>query len=476
MNLRKKIINGRTLRSKVTKVLMKDDKVSPDSTFGNGIQQLLYASLNKKHGSNDFVIEPQNKPVISTNNKNLIDYYRSRKGFIWGSSGTIGSDSEIQEQYSKYGFDFSKEEPHQKNQVIFNTPIIETDENAQFNKLISLLTSDANYKYAPPNIVFCKDINTATRLFKELEKHNPKNVPMQLYTGLGKEEDYIKNAGQPGMITITTSALGRNTNIHYDQARGLRVWHTFVDSIRGMGQKSGRTGRQGSAGEVNFVFNAQELGGKTVLQTQVEIDQFVARERCVNEELYNVLGYLLTKIDIVPEDQFIKGKSTFLRESWARFSIDTEYRYRESRREDHYDKETFIKKTLASFNSILNTAVKGPIEEVTFETLSETIEQKYTEKEKYKVWEEGVKIKNCTPPITIAYHLISFAEDELHSKETRKAIKTKLKQIFKKMRKNSFVAEQNEYLTYLISHPTTQEMVVEAHKEFLNPAFKTFFA
>lgn len=75
----KKTMNGTELRSKV---LMKDDKVSPDSTFGNGIQQLLYARLNKERECSDFVIEPQNKTIISTNNTNLIDYYRARKGFI----------------------------------------------------------------------------------------------------------------------------------------------------------------------------------------------------------------------------------------------------------------------------------------------------------------------------------------------------------------------------------------------------------
>ena len=34
-------------------------------------------------------------------------------------------------------------------------------------------------------------------------------------------------------------------------------------------------------------------------------------------------------------------------------------------------------------------------------------------------------------------------------------------------RKSTFAADNNEYLAYLVSHPTTQEVIVEAHKEFL---------
>jgi hypothetical protein len=41
-------------------------KVNPDSIFGNGIQQLLYAYKNKKCGRTDFVIEPQNRTIISS--------------------------------------------------------------------------------------------------------------------------------------------------------------------------------------------------------------------------------------------------------------------------------------------------------------------------------------------------------------------------------------------------------------------------
>jgi len=445
--------------------------VSPDSTFGNGIQQLLCARLNTERGGNDFLIEPQNKTIISSNNKNLIDYYRSRKGFIWGSSGTVGSGAEIQEQYSKYGFDFSKGEPHQKNQVKYNEPIIEADENAQFNQLISILTEQAAHESGLPSLVFCRNINTATRLFNKLKALNSNNESLQLYTGLGKEEDYIKNAGKRGMITITTSALGRNTNINYDRDKGLRVWHTFVDSIRGMGQKSGRTGRQGSTGEVSFIFNAQELGKKSIEQIQDQIDKFMELERSDNEALYNVLGYLLTKLDSLREEQFLKGKLAFLRDSWAKFSTDTETLFKKSRSEGVYDQVIFIETTLAKFNSILNAALNTSIKEITLNDLSQIIDQRHPEKIKYKPYKKDIKLRDCTPPVTIAYHLLQFAYEDKQPEKTKKAVKEKISQIFERMQKNMFPTDNskhlNEYLQFLISNPTTQEVIVDAHKEFL---------
>src|SRR5690606_17278745 len=45
----RKIKKGIRQRSKAVKILMNDGKVSPDSVFGNGIQQLLYARLNTQN-------------------------------------------------------------------------------------------------------------------------------------------------------------------------------------------------------------------------------------------------------------------------------------------------------------------------------------------------------------------------------------------------------------------------------------------
>ena len=463
----KKTINGVELRSRVVKILMHDGNVSADSTFGNGMQQLLYARLNKERGSADFVIEPQNKTILSANNKNLMDYYLAKKGFIWGSSGTVGSPAEIEEQHAKYGFEFGKAEPHQKNKVKFNTPEFFADEEAQFKALIRQLTRSNPSDNRSPSIVFCKDINTATKLFNRLKQNNGKGFPLQLYTGLGREEQFINNAKKPGMITIT-SALGRNTDIHYNKIHGLHVWHTYVDSIRGTGQKSGRTGRQGSAGEVHYLFNSKELGSKSVAQIRAQIDANAARERSINEELYNVLGYLLRQIDAIPVEHFTQGKNAFLRESWSQFSTTIETRFQESRREAAYNKDEFVQETLADFNHMMNVALNVPVAEMPLSSVLRVLEQKQPMKTTYRPFTEAVKIRDCTPPIAIAYHLLQVHETDATPEETKQGIKAKLSKLFAQLGRNNFTAESTNYLRYLVANPSTKAVIVAAHKEFLS--------
>ncbi|WED43646.1 hypothetical protein [Legionella cardiaca] len=463
----KRVVGGIEFRSKVAKILMTDDKVSPDSTFGNGMQQLLYARLNKERNSTDFVIEPQTRTIISTNNKNLLTYYRSKQGFIWGSSGTVGSKAEIQEQYKKYGFEFSKNEPHQEKRVKFNKPEVLLNEAEQFKKLIERLTVNEPHGKSAPSIVFCRDINTATRLFNALASQNPKQFPVQLYTGLGKEEDYIKKAGQSGMITITTSALGRNTDIPYNKEIGLHVWHTFIDSTRGSGQKSGRTGRQGSEGEVDFILNKEELGDRSIEEITDEIEALSAAERSFNEDYYDVLGYLLAQVECIPTDHFTHGKTAFFQNVWAKFSLDSETKFRADNRNNTYQKELFRKMIVAAFNDMMKTAVNPLPQEVSAEELNQLLSQEYAEKETYVVSAREVKLADCTPPVTIAYHLLGFQDhDETDPEERKKEIREKLEQLFVNIKTGS-VNEYSNYLRYLASTPTTKERVVTVHKEFL---------
>ncbi len=463
----KKIINGTEFHSKVVKVLMKNGKVSSDSTFGNGIQQLLCARLNVQRGRENFIIEPQNNTIISTNNKNFIDYYRTREGFIWGSSGTVGSRIEILEQYRKYGFEFSKTEPHQKNRVKFNKPIIAKDESSQFNKLIELLTAQETKYSTSPSIVFCKDINTAIRLYDALEEENTKHHPIQLYTGLGKEEDYITQASQPGMITVTTSALGRNTDIHYDRTQCLTVWHTFIDSTRGSGQKSGRTGRQGSAGEVNYVLNAKELGEITIEQIQLEYDELATCERNASEMLYNLLGYLLAEVDKLPDEQFSNGKTSFLRESWSVFSEKIESRFREIHNNTTYNNDEFTKETVACFNLMMKEALDEPVIVVKAEAIGKRLMHHYIQKQAYKPNAVPVKLSDCTPPFAIAYHMLGLNLVNEFSQDLQCEVNDQLTKLFDGISNGDFISSNRDYLQYLVASPETHSIIVDMHKDFV---------
>jgi len=318
-------------------------------------------------------------------------------------------------------------------------------------------------------LVFCKDIETATHLFAQLNANNPRKFFTQLYTGLGKEEDFINHASTPGMITITTSALGRNTDILYDKIAGLQVWHTFVDSPRGTEQKSGRTGRQGSIGEISFVLNKQDFNGRTIEEIKSQADEFAARERNINETLYNVLGNLLVIIDNLPPEQFSQAgnnssanaaKAAFFKKFWPRFGADTEKRYRDYMRNNMM--KNFSQDTLRSFEKMMGEAkIKHqPIQACYLEA------PVYPERRKYQPYSAEVKLADCTPAFTVAYHC-SYQEKNENEQLHATNIKEQLRQLFDHLSNSNFVVKHTQYLQYLLSNPITHAAIVAIHKEFL---------
>ena len=77
----------------------------------------LHARLNKQYadeidqykndpesGRPPFVIDPEISTVTSISSKNFINHYQENNGFVWGMTGTIGSELERDELHDKYRF------------------------------------------------------------------------------------------------------------------------------------------------------------------------------------------------------------------------------------------------------------------------------------------------------------------------------------------------------------------------------------
>jgi hypothetical protein len=115
------------------------------------------------------------------------------------------------------------------------------------------------------------------------------------------------------------------------------------------------------------------------------------------------LGYCLAQIDSLPNEQFNKGKAAFYREDWAEFSTKTEALFRESHRNVVYDKEGFLQKTLASFNQLMQVALKVHVAPFTLAALKETIEEEHLDKPTYIPHPGNVKLTDCSSPAVLAY-------------------------------------------------------------------------
>lgn len=449
-----KIINNVLRETRSAKILMKDGKISPDTQYGNGMQQLLYAKLNKKLGEASFVIEPESQTIISLNNKNMIDHYRSKNGYIWGSSGTVGGDVEIDTQYRKYGFEFSKVEPHQRKIVKMHNALIEDDETKQFKQIAKQLKSKKWFtKYQPPCLVFFKDINSANRFHEYLTKHHPK-LPLQLFMGLGDEEKTIRDAAKPGMITITTPALGRNTDVPYDKSVGMKVIQTFIGSAREEMQRSGRTGRQGSKGDVHYILNKQDVKGKSKSEIQAQLDAKAEKERRFNEDLYNILGALLVYVG--------KADKPFFRVKWALFSENVETQYREERLNNSYKPEEFLQKVVNQFNQISE-------KKISIEQLKDFTAEDYVD---YQPYTKPVKIKECIPADIIAYQFVNSTLTNEMPSYSKDEVKAKLEKLFSAVNKKNYAVVNNDYIAYLNTGQTSMAVIKEAHKEFLSDYLK----
>ena len=469
----KKVINGVMTTTHTVKILQKDGKVSPDTTYGNGVQQLLCAWLNYLEGQNPadqrryFAIEMESKTITSTINKNLIEYHQAHNGFIWGSSGTVGSNFEIQEQFKKYGFRFAQIPPHQANIVKIHQPKIFKDEEKQFaaiiNKSLKLRARNKNHV----SLVFCKDIPTAQRLNKAYEA---KAGARRLYEGHGNEAEAVENAGRPGMITITTSALGRNTNILYNRKLGMSVFESYPDSDCGSGQKGGRTGREGSPGDIYKQFNAQDMNGQTPKQVAAAIDAKSAAERNFNEDLYNILGYLLAATDQLGNDDFHqRTKKEFFRENWAQFTDDIELAYRESRLNNSYIHESFVNETIRLFNQMLASVLKkNHIVTVDASLVYRHLTRKVASPALYEIDTKPVKIADCTPSVFIAYSFYPDQTAPAIKSIDKTEIKSRLKKLFQALAKGKKPATNYDYFNYLNANTESMTLIREAHKEFLD--------
>lgn len=448
-----KLINGVVRQTRSAKILMKDGKVSTDSQYGNGMQQLLYSKLNKIYGDEAFIIEPESKTIISSNNRNMIDYYRSKKGFIWGSSGTVGWGKEIDLQYQKYGFEFSKVEPHQSTKITLNKPIILSSEIAQFKKIIRQLQPGKTSKqYKKPNVVFFKDIETATRFHAYL-KDQYKTQAMQLYTGLGHEEQIIRDAAQSGMITITTPALGRNTDIDYDKSVGMDVIITFVASARVDRQMGGRTGRQGSKGHVIHMLNQADLGKKTIDEVRAQLDEKAEIERQFNEELYDTLGGLLRHLG--------KADKAFFKEHWSEFSEQVESRYRTEKQDGTYRRDQFLQDIVAKFNALTS-------KQVLVDELKQTMHQHHEINEKDALDKKNVVLADCISPDIMAYHFVNPTMQDNVAVYLKDDVKAKLTTLFAAVNTPSYVTLNNDYIAYLNRSGASKAVIKEAHQAFLS--------
>ncbi|MFA5959745.1 MAG: hypothetical protein WC785_04445 [Tatlockia sp.] len=445
----------------VIQLLMEDKKVNPVAVFGNGLQQLLQDRLKIE-------ITPETKTIISKANRNVLDRCLARTGRIWGSSGTVGSEEEIQEQFEKYGFAFSKIEPHHKKHTNTLSLKLLPNKKAHWAHLMDQVSLRFKDKNRAPLLIFCKSIDEVNALYAFLHAKFPEET-LQYFTGKEEETAVIKAAATPGMVTITTAAIGRNTDVPYNKKEGMDVCLTFVSSTRLERQMSGRTNRQGSKGEIFYILNQEDQQVSNEAQKQQlqkKLDEIARTRREFNEGFYRLIGPLLTHVEQLPKEDFVTiTKQQLFNTKWSAFSESQESTYREAKLANTYNEATFIQQMKEALAEHLTEAIPS----YRLDEMPNLTTPYHPLPEKYASLDKPVLINECIPPIVIAHELFyeTRANNNPVTAKDKKELFSVLRTLFHDAKANNFIEKNHAFLSYLAQKQFNETELKAIYRTFL---------
>jgi len=333
------------------------------ATLSDGVQQSLHARLEKERKKSTpelpaFSCDNEIDRIDSQNTKS----YFSKFGRTIGTTGTPGSKAELQDAKKTYHFkNLFAIPPRQKSKLrILETLFCDEKSSFFFQKKTQtdalLRTLKAHRKQ--PTLITCKDINTAETFRKNLVKKFGDTKVQVIHAKNADDLDFfeeaVKNAAEPGMITIVTPLAGRGVDIKtkpYKEnpqhskaqkkleilAENLLVIETSIERYRGRQQIQGRTARDGKTGTTIGIFNLSDLAMvsgkdtkklsrnekfKLIDDVMVRLDEDAAKERALKTHIkdivflyQNTFDALLQKAPLEAKKNIIAMKKEFMIEA-----------------------------------------------------------------------------------------------------------------------------------------------------------------
>jgi len=222
-------------------------RVMPGRRYSDGLHQALEAKEKVK-------IENENQTLASITFQNYFRMYSK----LAGMTGT--ADTEATEFKKIYNLDVLV--------IPTNMPMIRTDhsdiiyktEMEKFNAVISEIKE--LHKETRPVLVGTISIEKSEQLSKYLSRTGIKHHVLNAKNH-EKEAEIVAQAGQPGMVTISTNMAGRGTDIRLGEGvaelGGLHILGTERHESRRIdNQLRGRSGRQGDMGSSRFYLSLED--------------------------------------------------------------------------------------------------------------------------------------------------------------------------------------------------------------------------
>ncbi|MDX9816927.1 MAG: preprotein translocase subunit SecA, partial [Smithellaceae bacterium] len=222
-------------------------RVMPGRRYSDGLHQALEAKERVK-------IERENQTLASITFQNYFRMYKK----LAGMTGT--ADTEAEEFKKIYNLDVVV--------VPTNMPMIREDHNdliykTEKEKIKAVIEEvKALNKQKRPVLIGTISIEKSELLSKYLTRAGIKHHVLNAKNH-EKEAEIVAQAGQPGMVTISTNMAGRGTDIRLGEgvaeAGGLHILGTERHESRRIdNQLRGRSGRQGDAGSSRFYLSLED--------------------------------------------------------------------------------------------------------------------------------------------------------------------------------------------------------------------------
>ncbi len=252
-------------------------RVLPGRRFSDGVHQAIEAKEKVK-------VKEADRTAASITFQNFFPLYEK----LSGMSGTV---MRARDEFNQvYKLDVI--------QIPTNRPLARIEHNDLFfktqkGKFMGLLKKVRHiHQKGQPLLVGARNVETAHAVAEMFENEG---LPFQLLTASDHkaEAEKIAKAGAEGMITIATNMAGRGTDIMLgpgvEKLGGLFVIGTERHESRRIDdQLAGRSGRQGEAGESEFLISMEDeimmlFGSQSIIDAMEEYD--------------------------IPEDEYISGPS-----------------------------------------------------------------------------------------------------------------------------------------------------------------------
>ncbi|XP_035798188.1 uncharacterized protein LOC118469439 [Amphiprion ocellaris] len=278
--------------------VVENDNVCPVDFRSTGITE-----LNKKWGDGlQQFIEIKHQIKLSTisavtNYISNVSFFEKYNGKIYGTTGTLGSNTDILFLQDLYPNLSACRMPTFKRRKLFEVKgtVMTSDEEwkSEIKRVVMAQISPNSYSGGRAALVICETINKAKEIHDELQS----SIPGEIILYCRSDQDSLSKIRKellPGDVIVATNLAGRGTNIKVSKEvnsnGGLFVVLSFLsENTRVELQAFGRTARKGEPGSAQIIMSTKHL--QQCFSTVLSLDEAKStRDRLTAEKVNHMMN------------------------------------------------------------------------------------------------------------------------------------------------------------------------------------------